>query len=440
MGKDYEKELLLANTKRKRAREELIDAIVKGEESRVRAYLAEGRGEFVMYGEESPYALAIVNGTLTPGMKAIFDEFEVNINLPDSQGNSPLLHLASSKVFTPALLEAFFDAGADIGAVNNYGETALSIAAGSLFLSREEVSFTPLLIKTFARLGGDVNIPDLEQGDTALHTYARYSSRIENDMLDAFEEAGADLLAVNKDGDTPMSIALYSHGLERKVSNICVYLKRGTEAEKMYPGWTPQKFLKKLGDECFLSNNELAVLVMTVALAMEESGQDTPPTLSLSVTGQAGDTRPCGPSVSVQGNNPLVNYLATDPEFPDYFLHFLSEGRGKNYSAPEFEYATFVRLVTRIEKTLSPSSHLEWREIAKPLLVEFLTSLVDEESGLETVLEFLRNSPAGAVSKWSREGVRGASELAARIASYLSEGREVLPGESSPGNDIIVQF
>ena len=91
MDKDYEKELLLDNTKRKRAREELIDAIVKGEESRVRAYLAEGRGEFVMYGEESPYALAIVNGTLTPGMKAIFDEFEVNINLPDSQGNSPLL-------------------------------------------------------------------------------------------------------------------------------------------------------------------------------------------------------------------------------------------------------------------------------------------------------------------------------------------------------------
>lgn len=127
--------------------------------------------------------------------KKIVLEHGVNPNVADEYGFRPI-HAAAESANCEFIEAIVVSLGADINARENNGLTLLADRAMC------SDNFTKVL-KTFVKLGGDVNLPDFN-GNTALHNSVNFCTLSEiKELIDA----GANLFAKNKRGENVLAYA-----------------------------------------------------------------------------------------------------------------------------------------------------------------------------------------------------------------------------------------
>ena len=130
------------------------------------------------------------------------------LNTANVKGNTPL-HVALStfcmEKMLLKLIHLFVTNGCNVVAANNWGSTALHLAAMKYFYRREDDKY-PSLIKVLMEAGCESTAKD-RQGKTALHFAARTSSR---NCLDILECESSSTNDCQKLGKTPKSSSLYS--------------------------------------------------------------------------------------------------------------------------------------------------------------------------------------------------------------------------------------
>ena len=122
-----------------------------------------------------------------------------NVNAVNKYGDTPL-HRAASNNNKESAAE-LIQRGADVNVVNMYGDTPLHWAA---WINSKEAA-TELI-----QHGADINAVD-KDGDTSLHIAAWINS---NDAASELIQRGADANAVNKDGNTPLHLAIKENSKE----------------------------------------------------------------------------------------------------------------------------------------------------------------------------------------------------------------------------------
>ena len=109
----------------------------------------------------------------------------------DDGGATPLHNTDFDRPFALEILNLLIDNGADINAVDNYGESLLYFA-----------SWSPLAIKTLVNLGADLHIRNTE-GNTPLHAAVNYS---DPDAIKTLVSLGANIAAENNTGYIPFGL------------------------------------------------------------------------------------------------------------------------------------------------------------------------------------------------------------------------------------------
>ena len=139
----------------------------------------------------TPIAWAAIRGDVVALETLI--RFGADVNLSDSQGQSPLHHAR-----TPACIDVLTNAGADVHARDAFGHTPLHrVCRGSGSLP---------LLKRLVLAGVDINAID-HSGETALAN-ATFNKHVE--CVAYLVECGADLNIAAKSGNAPVHLALMS--------------------------------------------------------------------------------------------------------------------------------------------------------------------------------------------------------------------------------------
>jgi ankyrin repeat protein len=122
-------------------------------------------------------------------------EAEVNVNIKNSFGNSPLHRACAAKNF--AIAKLLVEARADVNQLNNDNSTPLHFAA---LYGQEKI------VEIFIKAGAKVDLKN-DLGDTPLHCAA---SRGNIKAAQYLIEAGSELDILNKSGQTPLILAVES--------------------------------------------------------------------------------------------------------------------------------------------------------------------------------------------------------------------------------------
>ena len=144
-------------------------------------------------------------GLLTALFDAHAGRRPMDPNARDAYGYTAL-H-AAARTNSPELITALLDAGADIDALDNEGNTPLLLAAGPTRregLNVPPPSFSPAAIDVLAAAGADLEARD-KRGFTALHRAAIWG---QTNTISALLEAGADPSARDSDGHNDGRTAL----------------------------------------------------------------------------------------------------------------------------------------------------------------------------------------------------------------------------------------
>ena len=169
-----------------------------------------------------------------------------DVNARDEHGNTPLMHATgtwgggmdgSPASEDPSVVTVLLEAGADVNARNNGGGTALRNAAagktvptvrGGMFDAVE----VPAIVAVLLAAGAEVNPPS---GTTPLHQAALVANLETVAML---IEAGADIHARDGNGETPLLRAGYYGGF-RNLEIIEILVEAGADVnDRSEHGWT----------------------------------------------------------------------------------------------------------------------------------------------------------------------------------------------------------
>lgn len=173
----------------------------------------------------TPAIIALATSGNRDLLERLLDRHGADIETRDSRGMTPFLR-ACGTGGDSALLSSLISRGVNVKARNKSGETALHIAAGAL----QSTCLSYLLRATVT----DINEADVA-GDTPLHkaaaragfalncNYGPYSLK----NITALVEKGADVLAVNAQGKTPLSVL---QELREPEQTALEYLKGKTQA------------------------------------------------------------------------------------------------------------------------------------------------------------------------------------------------------------------
>jgi len=152
-------------------------------------------------GETALQAAAITGRT---DVVKVLLEAGADINARNDRGQTALHAILDIKRFTYAqesrpkdMIEALLAKGAEVNLKDNDGRTPLHVAA-----ELAEGDIVELLLDK----GADINAKDDESGATALHHAARFGNRSAAEVLVA---RGADINAQDKQGHTPLQIAVH---------------------------------------------------------------------------------------------------------------------------------------------------------------------------------------------------------------------------------------
>ena len=122
-------------------------------------------------------------------------EAGANVNLLDSERNTPLIYSVQSK--DTSCMEILLKAGADTKSKNIQSRTALVTAM--------RTSLNPLCIEPLLVAGIDVNTPSADRLSPLTHAVFRNI----RDSVATLLRCGADIESTDKDGDTPLMDSLF---------------------------------------------------------------------------------------------------------------------------------------------------------------------------------------------------------------------------------------
>ena len=142
----------------------------------------------------------------------------VCVDAKDRSGNTPL-HEASGNGHAD-VVKLLIDNGAKVGVRNGRGEAPLSWIASSF---RRDIEKFKEIIEALINAGAEIDAQD-NRGNTALH---RVSERGHADVVKLLINAGADINAKNKDGDT----ALHRARENNHANVVELLIKEGAEVD-----------------------------------------------------------------------------------------------------------------------------------------------------------------------------------------------------------------
>ena len=157
-------------------------------------------------------------------------------NVRDAFGYTAL-H-AAARVDSPRLIAALLEAGAEIDALDNEGNTPLLLASGPTWrvgLNVPPPSYSPAAIAALASAGANLDARD-KHGFAALHRAAIWG-RI--DTMEVLLDAGADPAVLDDDGRTPLQVALEEWAFEKSDTAAIAAL---AEAEANRQGGNQNEF------------------------------------------------------------------------------------------------------------------------------------------------------------------------------------------------------
>ena len=138
-----------------------------------------------------------------PDAAEIFLAHGAKLEQPQTRdsGSTPLL--AAAQAGNAETFKFLLQKGANLKAVNRYGQTALHLAVNGWYGERDDGGCTEIINLTLARQGG-LDLPDNE-GNTPLHLAAKWGhSRAVNFLLGK----GALISLKNRKGQTPLALAI----------------------------------------------------------------------------------------------------------------------------------------------------------------------------------------------------------------------------------------
>jgi ankyrin repeat protein len=214
-----------------------------------RAYLAAGGDANAI---EDAYGNHYLHNAARSGYASVVKlllEHGANIESRDSGGDTPLV--VATRSISPQIVRILLDAGADVNAAGNFGSTAIHSAASNG--SGDNTEILALLL----RQGAKTDKQGLD-GYTPLHWAARCGLMKKTQML---LNAGAPMEALDKQGDTPLHLAIMEQHFDvakllvargakldlRSASGLgdLAYLRQNLRPANVngkhegWPGWTP---------------------------------------------------------------------------------------------------------------------------------------------------------------------------------------------------------
>jgi len=146
-------------------------------------------------------------------IKRLLAEKKVNINEPDSNGNTPLNYacaMGTSEDFIIKMIEL----GADVKLKNNLGAAPLTHAVYS--------KMSPSLLEALVKAGAEVNYKN-ESGGTALQIAC--VCKAGTAVITKLIELGADPDLANNHNHTPLMFAVRNHNEHEVIAHLCKHVK-----------------------------------------------------------------------------------------------------------------------------------------------------------------------------------------------------------------------